>query len=233
MTQSKKWTWMMLKENIHTKILNGTYAPDDKLPKDADLAQEYGCSRSTIQRAMSELSHMGVVDRRRKGGTCVVPLRETRAMITIPIISKEIAQQGKTHTYKILHRAIAIAPAHVLAGFKVPAATKMLHLQSVHFADNVPYIYEDRWVNFKSIPAVLDVDFSVENANEWLVKNRPYSDWTLSMHAINAPQDIAQIMHIGKDHAILVIERFTWHQNTPVTAVKLYTHSGYSLNTQG
>lgn len=61
--------------DLKTKILNGEYKPDDRLPTEMDLAERYGVSRITSKRALEELKQLGFVYRIRGSGSFVAAQR--------------------------------------------------------------------------------------------------------------------------------------------------------------
>jgi GntR family transcriptional regulator, arabinose operon transcriptional repressor len=58
-------------EAIKERILSGRYEPGQKLPSEANLLDEFATSRITVIRALRELQHHGLVQRRAGSGTYV------------------------------------------------------------------------------------------------------------------------------------------------------------------
>lgn len=58
-------------DTIKTDILSGRYQPGQKLPSEAALLKRFGTSRITVGRALRELQHAGLVQRRAGSGTYV------------------------------------------------------------------------------------------------------------------------------------------------------------------
>lgn len=50
-----------LADSIRRRIQNGEWAPGERLPSTAQLAEEYGVGQSTVFNAMSLLKHEGIV----------------------------------------------------------------------------------------------------------------------------------------------------------------------------
>lgn len=94
--------WLDIKKRIQDDILNQKLLPGDKLPRDSDMAIRYGIARNTVQHAMRELSQLGLVERRRKGGTYVAPFCDTQATVKIPVIQDEITSMGQTYGYECI-----------------------------------------------------------------------------------------------------------------------------------
>ncbi len=61
-------------QRLSDRIRDGRWAPEEKLPKEADLIAEFGVSRTVVREAMSRLQAAGMVETRHGIGTFVVGL---------------------------------------------------------------------------------------------------------------------------------------------------------------
>ncbi len=231
MTSDARLSWKDVRDRIHEQILTGRYGPGDRLPRDADIAEDLSCARSTVQRAMQDLSDSGLVERRRKGGTRVRAEPVTRATLDIPITRREVEQRGARYDYQLIRRRTAPAPRGVLAAFGLAASRPMLRIEALHLSDGRPYIFEDRWICPETSPEVRNLDFTAQSANEWLVVNKPYTRLDLRFYAISANPRLADLLDTESGAALLVIERTTWVDEAPITTVKAITTPGYQLLT--
>lgn len=229
MIAQPRQSWTDVRDKIRARILNRTYAPGDKLPRDEDIAMEFGCARTTVHRAMQDLSQIGLVERKRKGGTQVRIDPVTRATLDIPITRREVEQRGSKYDYQLISRTIEDAPMTVMARFGIQQPVQMLHVKALHLADNRPYIFEDRWIDRQSCPEILAVDLTRESANEWLVRNKPYSRVDVRFYAMNAKGESARHLSTSAGSALLVIERTTWIAQDPITTVQAVAAPGYQL----
>lgn len=232
MNTDARHTWTDVRDRIHARILDGTFRPGDKLPRDEDIAEEFGCARSTVQRAMRDLADAGIVERKRKGGTQVRSDPVTRATVNIPITRNEVEQRGSVYGYQLLHQGIEETPPAIKAKFSLRQSRKMLHVEALHLADQRPYILEDRWICTETAPKILTVDLAVQNANEWLVHNHPYSRCDLRFYAVQADETTAVQIDVPRGSALLVMERTTWIGDAPITTVRAITTPGYQLLTR-
>lgn len=229
MTTAVRQNWKAVRQTIHQRILNSTYAPGDKLPKDEDIAEELNCARSTVMRAMKDLSDGGLVERKRKGGTRVRSDPVTRTTLDIPITRREVEEKGSTYGYQLISREICDTPLTISARFGLTSAETMLHVEALHLADGRAYIYEDRWVSSRTVPEIMELDLSELSANEWLVRNKPYSKIDIQFHAERAGAYYAKLFDTDENEALFVIERITWLEDKPITAVKAVTMPGYRM----
>ncbi|MDT8326657.1 MAG: GntR family transcriptional regulator [Roseovarius sp.] len=232
MSAPTRRAWTDIREEIRARILNRTYAPGDKLPRDEDIAAELGCARTTVHRAMQDLSQMGLVERKRKGGTHVRTDPVTRATFDIPITRREIEQRGSKYDYQLVSQTMEDSPMSVMARFGIQQPARMLHAKALHLADNRPFIFEDRWIDTRSTPGILGIDLTRESANEWLVRNKPYSRVDVRFYAMTAEGESAEHLATKPGDALLVIERTTWIGNDPITTVQAVAAPGYQLSAE-
>lgn len=231
MTAATRLSWFDVKDIIHARILDRTYRPGDKLPRDEDIAQELGCARSTVLRAMQDLSDAGIVERKRKGGTQVRADPVTRATLDIAITRKEVEQRGGVYGYQLLSWNVEGTTPWASAKFSFSQPRTMLRVQALHLADQRPYILEDRWICIETVPDILTINLTEQSANEWLVRNCPYSDLDLRFYAIEADQKTAEQFDVPSGSALLVMERTTWIEDDPITTVRAVMRPGYQLVT--
>lgn len=212
--------------------MNSTYAPGDKLPRDEDIANQLGCARTTVQRAMRDLSDSGIIERRRKGGTRVCANPVTIATLNIPVIRIEVEERGDKYGYQLVSHEEAKIPLRIMANFDVSTSSKMLHVEALHLSNQRPYIYEDRWISTAVVPEIMNVDLENNSANEWLILNKPYSRCDMRFYAINANEHLANLLNVDVKDALFVTERTTWINDQPITTLKSVAAPGYQLVAQ-
>ena len=231
MTVQEINSWQAVQSEILNRIQSRQWKPGDLIPNEADLAQEFGCARATVNRALRAIAEAGLVERRRKAGTRVTVHPVRRATLSIPIIRHEIEERNQKYAYTLINAEAKVPPAGLRAQMRLKRTQRALHVQAVHFADGQPYVYEDRWINTIAVPAIKEADLSSVSANEWLVANAPFTDGDIAFSAMNADAKVADILKIDGGDAVFVIERNTWTDGTAVTSVKLTFAHGYRMHT--
>jgi DNA-binding FadR family transcriptional regulator len=58
-------------DGVGRQIIGGQYAPGDLLPREAELTEQFGVSRTSVREGMRVLAAKGLVDIRQKIGTRV------------------------------------------------------------------------------------------------------------------------------------------------------------------
>ncbi len=225
-------SWRGIHLELLRRINEREWPPGSAVPNEADLAAEFGCARTTVNRAMRELADAGLINRRRKAGTHVALHPTSRVVLDIPIIRLEVEQRDAQWRYGLLSQEILAAPARITSRLGLERGTPMLHISSVHFANSHPFLHEDRWINPTAVPGVETVDFATVNANEWLIQNAPYTSGDIAFSAMNADKALAELLEAPEGAAVFVVDRITWNKNEPVTAVRLSYAPGYRMHTR-
>ena len=109
---------------------------------------------------------------------------------------------------------------------------QMRHVRSLHFADNQPFMLEDRWINIGAVPDAATADFSAINSNEWLIQNAPYTSGDIGFTAANAEPWLAELLDAAPGAALFCVDRITWDKDVPITSVRLSYAPGYRMNTR-
>ncbi len=211
----------MAKHNdIHAELLgritSGLWPAGAAIPNEADLALEFGCTRPTVARALSDLVKAGLIERRRRAGSRVVERRAREILLTIPLVRTEIEAAGRGYGYHLLGIERAPGSARTVIG-----PGEALHILCLHSADGEPYQLEDRWINLRTVPLAAAQDFAREGPNEWLVRTVPFTRAEHILSAAAAGPEEAERLGLATGAPVFVIERTTWLGEDPVTQVRL------------
>ena len=222
--------WEAIRAEVLRRIHARDWAPGALIPTEEALAQEFGCARATVNRALRDLAEAGVLERRRKAGTRVALHPVRRATLDIPVTRLEVEARGQAHSFHLLERQMEAAPVPVVSRLGLAPGATLLRLRTLHLADGRPFLLEDRWLN----PAVLPdpaPDFAAISANEWLVGHVPYTTGDIAFSAANASAEEAQVLGLVEGAALFIVERTTWERDRAVTSVRLAYAPGYRLRT--
>jgi GntR family transcriptional regulator, histidine utilization repressor len=210
-----------IQRDLQALIASGEWPPGRRVPSELELQERYGCSRMTVNKALSALAGAGLIERRRKAGSVVAAPRSQHSVLEIHDIQAEVAAAGGTYRFEILARDERLAGPEDAARLDAPARTPVLALTILHFAGDAPWVLEERLINLRLVPAARSESFRDAPPGTWLLDLIP---WTDAEHVISAASaDVAAARRLGlpKGAPCLVIERRTWQAGQPVTAVRL------------
>ncbi len=220
--------------DVHAEVLHrlhtGVWKPGDLLPGEAELAAEFDCARTTVNRALQAIADEGLLERRRRGGTRVVVHPERKATFSIPIIRRQVELQGHAYGYQLLSRRMARPPRLIADKMQVTKDIKLLSLRAVHTSNKHPYVLENRWIDLSVVPAAESADFTKQSSNEWLVENVPFQGGDLVLGASSANVHVAEVLRCENQAALFNVERTTRNiQGATITFVQLVYAPGYRM----
>ncbi len=229
---TNRTTFRDVMHEILRRITEGPWGPGTLLPGEVELAEEFGCSRTTMNRALREVTELGFLDRKRKAGTRVrmAPIRQAR--FEIPIMRTEIEKTGAIYRYALVSREVLAAPDWLCARMKLQVASKVVHLVCMHYANGEAFQLEDRWISATALPQAMQQNFSEIGPNEWLIATVPFSEVEISFLAVAADQLIVRHLDHKLGEAVFCVERATWWQSAAITLVTLSYRRGYRMTTR-
>lgn len=223
--------WQSVQEEVLRRIRTRMWEPGALIPNEADLAIEFGCARTTVNRALRALAEAGWLDRRRKAGTRVAAQPVAKATLSIALIRQEVEERGQKYSYQRIVRALQIPPLDVSAAMRTPAKVSLLYVRALHLADDIPYALESRWINPHVVPGAQNEPFQEISANEWLLQNAAYTDGEIAFSAVNAGDEEAALLACPLNAALFAIDRLTWDTQASVTKVRLLFAPGHQMRT--
>ncbi len=124
--------YIEIRQALESRIVSGDWAPGHPVPSELTLAALYGCSRMTVNKALSALSEAGLIARKRRSGSVVAVPRSEETILEIHDIKAEVAASGKPYRHLVLSRATRPARAEDARRLEVSvehACERLLALQ--------------------------------------------------------------------------------------------------------
>src|SRR5262245_34270839 len=217
----KPTLYKRIRLDIERQILTGEWPPGHRIPFEHELMVRYGCSRMTVNKALSELALADLIERRRRAGTFVRRPKFLSAVLQITDIRAEITALGRSYGYELIQCSRRVANATDRTRLGVRKTGKVVAIACRHSADNVPFAVEDRLIDLDAVPEAARADFTIEPPGSWLLHHVPWTEAEHAISAIVADEQAAAALDIAIGAPCLVIERHTWRSARPLTAVRL------------
>jgi len=230
--QQKKTGFQDVRDEVMRRIEGRVWDQGALLPTEAELAEEFGCARATVNRALRELAERGVIDRKRKSGTRVATLPVRQAKLEIATARRLVEERNASYRYALVSRQMQPAPGWLASQMQLPPATEVLHLEAMHYADGQPFHFEDRWINIAAVPGSAEADYAQTPPGEWLLAAVPFSNAEVSFSATSADAALAEYLACAPGAALFQMERATWFQDAPVTFARMTFQQGYRMRSR-
>lgn len=203
--------------DLERRILSGDWAPGQRIPFEHELTAAYGCSRMTVNKAISELAGRGLVTRRRRAGTFVAQPKAHAAVLAIPDLRAEVVERGQAYGYRLLERRERDAATEEESDLARDG--RLLDLACLHSADGAPLALERRLIALSAAPEAARVDFRVTPPGSWLLDQAPWTEAENRIAAVEAESAEARLLGLKTGAACLRVERRTWRDGQGVTRV--------------
>jgi GntR family histidine utilization transcriptional repressor len=213
--------------DITDKIVSGEWPPGHRIPFEYELSAQYGCSRMTVNKALSQLAKAGLIERRRRSGSFVSQPKSQAAILEIHDIKTEVQALGLPYRYELLGRTMRRATAGDRERLGLAGPSPVIALACRHFAGARPFCHEDRVISLAAVPEAEGEAFQASAPGRWLVDRVPWSVAEHRIRASGADASIVALLDIEAGAPCLVVERRTWSAEAPVTHVR-FTYAGDS-----
>ena len=218
--------WQAIQAEVLRRIHAREWHPGQTIPGEVELASEFGCARATVNRALQALADAGLLERRRKAGTRVALNPVSKATVDIPVIRQEVEDRGLDYAYRLVSRDAAAPPL----ALRAVIGEAGLHVTALHLAGGAAHVFEDRWISLATVPSALTAPFSDISANEWLLRNAPFTQGDIAFTAAAAGAREAAHLETDPGAPLFVIERTTWDRDRAITFVRLSYAPGYRIH---
>ena len=232
--------YQRIKNAILANIHCGKWQAGAAISTEMALAQEFGVSRMTVNRALKELSEERVLERRQGSGTFVAQQQFNHTFVEVRNIAQDLKSANRDYKAKVVSTRTITASMldeHLGRKFEFEGSVDSIDRQDaddravlyevkiIHFADGQPIQFEERWVDAIKVPHFIEQDFSQVNTSDYLIAKIPLERGSYTIRALAAPIDIAEALQIDLQSPTLVLCRQTYSAGKVLTYVKMW-HAG-------
>jgi GntR family transcriptional regulator len=196
--------YQQLQRALRQAIENRVLGPDDALPPERDLADEFHVSRITVRKAIDGLVGEGLLVRRQGSGT-FVSARVEKNFSKLTSFSEDMRARGRTPRSVWLKKtAGSVTPEEALALRSSPG-TPVYRFHRIRFADDAPMSVEYATVLASCLPSLDAVASSLYEALEH-AGNRPVRALQ-RLRAVLLTGEQAELLQAKEKDAGLLVER--------------------------
>jgi possible transcriptional regulator len=150
-----------IREDLLEKILNNTYKLHEKIPKELDLAEQYGVSRPTVRQAIQSLVNEGYLERIKRSGTFVRQKKINQEFThMIRSYDDEIQRKGLHPVTKVISFTKENASQDVAYNLNITENDKVFKLTRLRYARNEPVVLVTTYLPYKGLEELENVDFN-------------------------------------------------------------------------
>ncbi|WP_201610816.1 UTRA domain-containing protein [Psychrobacter submarinus] len=245
----KSPAYQRIKTAILHNIHSGKWQAGEAISTEMALAEEFGVSRMTVNRALKELSEERVLERRQGSGTFVAQQQFNHTFVEVRNIAEDLKSANRDYQAQVvstrsltqenlaneLPKEVHDRFSDILVKSKQSNSAQLAkedlpealvhEVKIIHLADGLPIQFEERWVDAQQLPDFIEQDFRVVNTSDYLIEQTPLERGSYTIQALAAPKDIAQALQIAPNSPTLMLQRQTYSAGKVLTVVKMW-HAG-------
>lgn len=130
-----------LKNEIHQKIKNGELKPDQQIPSERELVEQYNVSRITVRQAIHLAEREGLVKRIHGVGTFVAHPKMQQELSSFNNFQSTLQQQGLIASTKLVGTGTIGSDFQLSRMLDINVMEKVTRLELIGYGDNSPVVY--------------------------------------------------------------------------------------------
>lgn len=197
--------WRAIADTLTAEIARAHYAPGDRLPTEAELADRFGVNRHTVRHALAALTDQGLIHTRRGSGAFVAARPADYALGRRTRFHQNLAAAGRNPARDITRRETRPADAGEAAALKLQPGDAVHVIEGVSTADGVPMAAFRSVFPAAQLPGLLARLTQTSSITEALVAEgvADYTRATTRLTAIAAPATLALLLRLPEAAPLL------------------------------
>ncbi|TBL73367.1 GntR family transcriptional regulator [Paenibacillus thalictri] len=204
-----------LKNILLQKIVDKVWRPEELIPTEKELIEQYGVSRTTVREAITELVNEGFLVKKQGKGTTVTSHHMEARLSRLSGLAEEIMEQGLVPSAKLISAEFKKDRFYELSQLQLPDGAVVYIIERVRFANGEPIAYEITcWP--ERIGKLLELE-DLNTAHFYKVLEEKHNislkgaDETI--HAINSMTYEAGLLGVSPGAALLEMRRVSYDKN--------------------
>ncbi|MDN4526430.1 GntR family transcriptional regulator [Fictibacillus fluitans] len=207
-----------LKNEIHKKIKAGELRPDDQIPSERELVEQYKVSRITVRQAINLAEKEGLVKRVHGVGTFVNHPKIKQELSSFNDFQSTLQQQGMIASTKLYGSEIITSDFQLSRLLDINVVERVRKLELIGYGDRVPVVYYNSYFPFAAGEKMKQA------AEQALQMEKPFStldlyklDPQIGLHPTHVEQTFeAQAAHYPLTNILEVQEGFPLFRVTSI-----------------
>lgn len=204
--------YIQIREALRAKILDGTYAAQERLPSEHEMIDAFGVSRITVRQAMNDLQKEGLLFKVHGKGAFVAMPKVSQELMQLQGFGEAMQLQGHEAHSVVFGLATVQGSDLACAKLGIAAGSAVTEIKRVRYLNRDPVSVDHSWVRHE-VGARLTEKNLCEKDLFFLLENelqQPLHSADLEIEATSADADVARRLKVAHDAPILRIERLTF-----------------------
>lgn len=201
--------YYQLKTILLEAIEAGAWRPDEQLPTEDELAQQFSVSKMTVRQALRELAALGCVRREQGRGTFVTRPKVELGSREFTSFTHEMRRYGLRPETQVLEQGLIEACPTVAAALLIRAGQSVFRLKRLRLADGTPMGIQTAHLPHDLVPGIENLSFENTSLYEVLAARYRLSlEHAKETHfAVAISPEVAELLQVPAGSPGLAAER--------------------------
>lgn len=211
-----------------------TMRPGDALLGERQLEEQFGVSRITVRRAISDLVQDGALVRIKGKGT-FVSHGLVRSTLHLASFNEDMRAAGFEPSTRVINASTAVPPAAAADHLGLAPGEAAYRVRRLRLANGAPVSVDESWLPPALVPGLLSEDLTGSLYRALGAAGHPVQHAEQTVEAAAAPDETAALLDIEPGSPVLLFRRrsFTGQEDpgTPIEyAVSTYRSDRYQVS---
>lgn len=214
-----------LEAQIAVGIADGEFPVGSRLPAEDELVERFHVSRTTVRKAIQNLTVRGLVEIRRGTGTFVTMPRITQELTELTGFVEDMQALGHNPTARLIDRTVVPAGEGVARQLALPTGTRVMRIRRVRLANGVAMSLDETYLPLDIGEKIATHDLEAEPIFALLEQRYgiPLVDAEYRLEAACADRDVAAALGVATGSPVFLIERTSYTAgDAPIDYEKLH-----------
>ena len=223
--------YVRIQEYIAELILSGKLAPEAKIQSEREFSEDLGVSRMTVRRAITELVHEGLLERKHGSGTYVSKPKITYQAVELANYVQAMRRRNIATASQLLEFDQVVASRRLAEGLMIDIGSPVYRVALLRFANRVPVILERVFVSCARLPRLEEWNLEKTSIQDLLTEAYHITLGQISqtVEAVVAADTVAQQLRVPEGFPLLMLSRLIFgSQQDPVVYAQDFLRGDYA-----
>ena len=204
--------YAVVESQIAADISGGQFPVGSQLPTEEQLIQRFSVSRTTVRKAIQNLSDRGLIEIRRGTGTFVAQPKITQDLTELTGFVEDMEALGHAASARLIDQRVIAADAYVAQRLRMAIGTNVIRIQRVRIANEIGMSFDETYLPLRIGEKIVRHDLEA-NPIFTLLEQRysiPLVEADYNLEAVSATSDVASALSVQVGSPIFLIERTSY-----------------------
>ena len=188
------------------ELVASTLRPGDALLGERQLEEQFGVSRITVRRAISDLVQDGALVRIKGKGT-FVSHGLVRSTLHLASFNEDMWAAGFEPSTRVINATVAVPPAAAAEHLGLAEGDEAYQVRRLRLANGAPVSVDESWLPPRALPDLLSEDLTGSLYRVLAAAGHPVQHAEQTVEAAAAPEETAVLLEIEPGAPVLLFRR--------------------------